>query len=224
MSARTDARLFGTAGSRRQLPLTELYELSMPLLSEIELVGQRLPDDKSREGNLSSAFANRSVAISSELAALEIPVSGHRDSAADSLLVEPARDAKSDPMPEPDAAPARSLQLLPSALTPQVRELPPPSVPIGPLVVAAVVVAYSPIVCAPACDARNAATRISAAAGSNIFLMLIVSPSDGLLSVNFDNLSVPWQTRQYAAAPPLWTPLGRLRACDSPNRADNLLS
>src|SRR5260370_12948644 len=142
MSARTDAGLWGTAGWRRQLRLTELYELSMPLLSEIELVGQRLPDDKSREGNLSSAFANRSVAISSELAALEIPVSGHRDSAADSLLVEPARDAKSDPILEPDAAPARSLQPLPTALTPQVRELPPPSVPLGPPLVAAVLDTY----------------------------------------------------------------------------------
>src|SRR5258708_3922050 len=75
------ARRFETAGSRGQFPLIELDEVSSPLLSDSELVGQRLPDDKSREGNLSSEFANLSVAASSELAALEIPVSGHRDSA-----------------------------------------------------------------------------------------------------------------------------------------------
>src|ERR1700687_1873496 len=44
----------------RQFPLTELYELSSPpLLSANELVGQRLPDDKSCEGNLSE-LENRS--------------------------------------------------------------------------------------------------------------------------------------------------------------------
>jgi hypothetical protein len=177
----------------RQFPLTELYEVSSPLLlSDNELVGQRFAGEKSREGNLSSP-ANRSSLASSLLlsnespCALEIPLSGHRDCAAAPLDIDPARDAKSPP--EPDAAPARSLQLLPVPLTPQVCELSPlpfdpgndgseKPVPIDPVPVPtpAVVVAYSPIVCALACDARNAITEINTAAGNNKFFRLIASP------------------------------------------------
>jgi hypothetical protein len=173
--------------------LTELNELSSPpLLSANELVGQRFDDEKSREGNLSES-PNRSSPSSSLLvpnesaAALERPVSGHRDSAAAPLDIDPARDAKSPP--ERDAAPTRSLQLLPVPLTPQVCELSPrllnpgidgneKPVPIDPPPVPtpAVVVAYSPIVCAWACDARNAITEIKTAAGNNKFFSLIASP------------------------------------------------
>jgi hypothetical protein len=176
-----------------QFPLTELYEVSSPLLlSDNELVGQRLADEKSRVGNLSEP-ENRSSPSSSLLfpnespCALESPVSGHRDCAAAPLDIDPARDAKSPP--ELDAAPARSLQLLPVPLTPQVCEPAPlpldpgndgseKPVPIDPVPVPtpAVVVAYSPIVCALACDARNAITAINTAAGNNKFFGLIASP------------------------------------------------
>ena len=175
----------------RQYPLTELYEVSSPLLlSDSELAGQRFADEKSREGNLSEA-ENRSSPSSSLLfpnenpCLLESPVSGHRDSAEAPLDTDPARDSKSPP--ERDAAPARSAQLLPVPLTPQVCDPLPfdpgidgieKPVPIDPPPVPtpAVVVAYSPIVCAWACDARNAITEINTAAGNNKFFRLIASP------------------------------------------------
>jgi hypothetical protein len=174
-----------------------LYELSSPLLlSANELVGQRLSDEKSCAGNLSEP-ENRSPPSSNRLDSpnelpcdAESPVSGHRDSAAAPDDIEPARDAKSVPDPELEAAPARSAKLLPIPLTPQVRELSPVSfdppgidgneklVPIDPVPVPtpAVVVAYSPIVCAWACVARNDITAIKTAAGSNNFFRLMTSP------------------------------------------------
>jgi hypothetical protein len=93
--------------------------------------------------------------------------------------IDAARDAKSAPSPEPEAAPARSAQLLPTPLTPQVRELSPTSlVENDPLPVLAteVVVAYSPIVCAWACEVRNAITEINIAAGNKKFFRLMASP------------------------------------------------
>jgi hypothetical protein len=110
---------------------------------------------------------------------VESPVSGHRDSVALSFDIDAARDAKSAPSPEPEAAPARSAQLLPTPLTPQVRELSPTSlVENDPLPVLAteVVVAYSPIVCAWACEVRNAITEINIAAGNKKFFRLMASP------------------------------------------------
>jgi len=175
----------------RQFPLTELYEVSSPpLFADNELVGQRPSDDKSREGNLSPELENRSSPFSRRLdpneisCAVESPVSGHRDSVAAPLDIDAARDEKSVPKLVPDAPPARSAQLLPVPLTPQVCELSPKFVgdaklvPIDPLPVPtpAVVVAYSPIVCALACDARNEITAINTAAGSNNLLRLMASP------------------------------------------------
>jgi hypothetical protein len=179
----------------RQFPLIELYEVSSPLLlSANELVGQRSAGEKQCAGNLSapeslleSPLENRSAPSSSRLVpnvipeAEERPVWGHRDSWDVPLDIDAARDAKSAPSPEPEAAPARSAQLLPTPLTPQVRELSPKfvgDVPIDPLPLptAAVVLAYSPIVCAWACDARNAITEINTAAGNNKFFRLIASP------------------------------------------------
>jgi len=178
--------------------LIELYELSRPpLLLAIGLAGHRLSPEEVRDGNLSwpefrlePAFENRSGRLSSGLdpnelpCLLESPVSGHRDPVAELLDIEAARDAKSAPSPEPDAAPARSAQLLPVPLTPQVCELSPKFVgteklvPIDPPPVPtpAVVVAYSPIVCACACDARKDITAINTAAGNNNFFRLMASP------------------------------------------------
>jgi hypothetical protein len=145
--------------------LIELNLVSSPLVSAIELVGQRLVDDNERAGNL-SPLENRSVPSSCLVAnefpfTVESPVSGHRDCRSAPLDIEAARDAKSVPMPAPEAAPARSAQLLPVPLTPQVCELSPllfdPGIdgnekplPIDPVPdpTPAVVVAYSPIVCA----------------------------------------------------------------------------
>ncbi len=157
---------------------------SPPLLSESEVDGHRLSDDEVRDGHLSwlefqaeFAFENRSGILPSLLSPnelpclLESPVSGHRDPEAELLDIEA------------DAAPARSAQLPPVPLTPQVCELPPKLggeklVPIDPPPVPtpAVVVAYSPIVCACACDARNDITAINTAAGSNNFFRLMASP------------------------------------------------
>ena len=111
------ARSYAPRSERRfdalQFPLTELYEVSSPLLlSASELAGQRPADEKSCEGNLSEP-ANRSSPWSSLLlpnespCALENPVSGHRDCVAAPLDADPARDSKSPP--ERDAAPVRSL-------------------------------------------------------------------------------------------------------------------
>ena len=166
------------------------------MLSENELDGHRLSADEVRDGHLSwlefqpeFAFENRSGILPRELDPNEVPclpeseVSGHRDPAAELLDIDAARDAKSAPSPDPDAAPARSAQLPPVPLTPQVCELSPKLgseklVPIDPLPVPtpAVVVAYSPIVCACACDARNDITAINTAAGSNNFFRLMASP------------------------------------------------
>src|ERR1700676_1770985 len=163
--ARTCATLFRAAPGARHFPLIELNFVSSPLVSAIELVGQRLVDDNERAGNL-SPLANRSVPSSCLVAnelpfAVESPVSGHRDCKSAPLDIEAARDVKSVPKPAPEAAPARSAQLVPIPLTPQVRELSPllfdpvidgneKPVPIDPVPVPtpAVVVAYSPIVCA----------------------------------------------------------------------------
>ncbi len=61
----------------------------------------------------------------------------------------------------------------------------------------AVVVAYSPIVCALARGASIAITAISIAAGSNIFLRLISIPLGvGLLRITVDTLIVASQMRQ----------------------------
>jgi hypothetical protein len=109
-------------------------------------------------------------------------------------------------MPDPDTAAARSSKLLPSRLAPQVPELPPLDpidvgieklVPIDPLPMPtpAVVPAYSPIVCALAHGASNAVTAISAA-GSNIFLKLMVFSPPGLLRVTLDTLIVASRMRQ----------------------------
>jgi hypothetical protein len=174
-----------------------LYEVSSPpLLSESEVDGHRLSDDEVRDGHLSwlefkldPAFENRSGRLPNLLSPnelpclLESPVSGHRDPAAELLDIEAARDPKSAPSPDPEAAPARSAQLPPVPLTPQVCEFPPKLggeklVPIDPPPVPtpAVVVAYSPIVCACACDARNDITAINTAAGNNNFFRLMASP------------------------------------------------
>jgi len=171
--------------------LIELYEVSSPpLLLDNELVGQRLSVERSRAGNRSSELENRFSPLSMRLGQNEIPcaeyspVSGHRDSVPAPLDTEPARVAKSVPKLEPDTALARSAQLLPVPLTPQVCELSPKLVggvklvPIDPppVPIPAVVVAYSPIVCACACDARNDITAINTAAGNNNFFRLMASP------------------------------------------------
>ncbi len=97
---------------------------------------------------------------------------GHREAPAAPFADEPARDSKSDPPPEPDAEPALWSKLAPTELAPQVLEPPPVeatedemAVPIEllPLPTPAVVVAYSPIVCASARGANSASIEISAA-------------------------------------------------------------
>jgi len=112
---------------------------------------------------------------------------GQRDSGVDPVADAAARDSKSVPAPEADAAPALSSKLAPNELAPQVLEPPPRSsdpieegpklvpVPIEPPEVPtpAVVVAYSPIVWASACGANSASIAIST--GGTIDLMSLMA-------------------------------------------------
>src|SRR3984885_1534525 len=100
---------------------------------------------------------------------------GQREAPSDPPDIEPARESKLPPALRPDAPPALSSKLSPTELAPQVPDPPassetlptadPMLVPIelAPLEVAAVVVAYSPIVCAFACVANIATAAVSIA-------------------------------------------------------------
>jgi hypothetical protein len=99
---------------------------------------------------------------------------GQRDSEPDPPVIDPARESKSAPAPDDDMAPARSSKLPPNELFPHVLEPPPtlsePTVfempvpaELAPDPTPAVVVAYSPIVCALACGANIAIAAIIAA-------------------------------------------------------------
>jgi hypothetical protein len=157
--------------------------VSNPLrLSLNELAGKRSdePDDHALFSVNRSWLENRAV---ESVHLLEVPAPsppldepeptldcGHREDPLEPFADEPARDSKSDPL-EPDAEPALWSKLAPTELAPQVLEPPPVeatedemAVPIEPLplLTPAVVVAYSPIVCASARAANSASIAISA--------------------------------------------------------------
>src|SRR5208283_3718969 len=113
---------------------------------------------------------------------------GQRDSPSDPPDCAPARESKFPPALRPDAPPALCSKLSPTELAPQVPDppassdtlptAPPMLVPIepAPFETAAVVVAYSPIVCAFACVANIATAAVSIAGPISLTSFITTSP------------------------------------------------
>jgi hypothetical protein len=174
----------------RQKVLIALAVVSSPFaLSLNELAGKRSEDEdrplvwlnRSVEENLPESAPEESPNLLDVSPLPSCDAAGQRDSPVDPLAIEPARDSKSA-APEDEAAPALSSKLAPVELAPHVDPPPrstlltaaPMLVPIEllPDPILAVVVAYSPIVCASACGANSANTAISAPGTINLISLM----------------------------------------------------